>query len=167
MNIEIKILNKEFYSEQDLPKYQTDGSAALDLVCTENLTICPGETRQIKTGLAVWIGSKRTQENKWLWYNSPEITIAGIIVPRSGLGTKGLVLANTIGVIDEDYQGEIILTAWNRLKPDYPDKFFNLKAGDRIAQLMFMPVVKTKWQVVDEFSDTTQRGIGGFGSTGI
>lgn len=167
MNIEIKILNKEFYSEHDLPKYQTNGSAALDLLCTENLTIYPGETRQIKTGLAVWIGSKRTQENKWLWYNSPEITIAGIIVPRSGLGTKGLVLSNTVGVIDEDYQGEFIITAWNRLYPDYNSKFFKLKAGDRIAQLMFMPVVKTKWKVVDEFSDTTERGIGGFGSTGV
>jgi len=165
MKIDIKILNKEFYTQESngLPRYQTDGSAALDLVCTEDATIYPGETKMIPTGLAVWIGSNTG--------------IAGLILPRSGLGTKGLVLANTIGLIDEDYQGELIISAWNRnevitgqhmnyLKWNH-EQIINLKAGDRIAQLMFIPVIKTEWNIVEDFNDNTQRGSSGFGSTGI
>ncbi len=158
MRIELKILNKEFYavhklggSYYDYPDYQTTGSAAIDLVCTEDITIRPGETGMISTGLAIWIGSNLQE-------------VAGLILPRSGLGSKGLVLANTIGLIDEDYQGEIKIAAHNRTFA-FPE-LFALKAGDRIAQLMFVPIIKAQFKVVDEFSNTTARGEGGFGHTG-
>jgi len=158
MKIEIKILNKEFYHKEklgggyyDFPQYQTEGSAALDLVCTEDVTIGPNEIKTINTGIAIWIGSSSAD-------------VVGLVVPRSGLGTKGLVLANTIGVIDEDYQGELKIAAYNRTFA-FPETF-KLKAGDRIAQLMFIPVIKAYWDVVKNFNDSTQRGSSGFGSTG-
>lgn len=174
MKIEIKVLNKEFYnvdklggSYYDLPQYMTNGSVAMDLCCTEDVTIRPGEVVSIHTGLAIWIGNDS---------NSP---VAGLIMPRSGLGSKGLVLANTIGLIDSDYQGELIINAWNRNSVSVYKYSYNrmysgavenqdrieLRAGNRIAQLMFVPAIEVQWKEVDEFSNKTARGEGGFGST--
>lgn len=183
MRIEMKILNKEFYWDGQehlcngainfkIPAYATLGSAAIDLVCTEDLTIYPGETKMIPTGLAIWIGSEnyKTPRNR-IGYN---YGIAGLILPRSGLGTKGLILANTVGLIDEDYQGELMVSAWNRNNKDeadfidgeYVPKKIKLKAGDRFAQLVFMPFIKAQFDIVEEFSNETERGAGGFGHTG-
>lgn len=185
MKVQIKILNKEFYREgdshenrfndqHDLPSYATPGSAGLDLRCTKDVTIYPGQTVRIPTGLAIWVGATR---DEWLGNEDNDFGIMGIIVPRSGLGTKGLVLANTIGVIDEDYQGELLIAAWNRNTPkeetlgddgvyrDHHNPIY-LKAGDRIAQLVFMPFIKCQWDIVEEFSNNTERGHGGYGSTG-
>lgn len=204
MKMQIKILNKKFYSgvtcfkgllydtednlmPHQLPSYATPGSAALDLVCTEDITIYPGEANKIHTGLAIWVGSD--YKNQVRNFAGIDLGIVGLIMPRSGLGSKGLVLANTIGVIDEDYQGELIVNAWNRNPPvneyvnddddengdhegysfviarNYRD-YINIKAGDRFAQLVFVPVIKTEWEVVSEFSNTTERNQGGFGHTG-
>lgn len=174
MKVAIKILNKEFYrvdkmggSYYDTPRYQTDGSAGVDLRCTEDVTIYPGETKMISTGLAIWIGA---------YDNHPfhkNVSYAGLMLPRSGLGTKGLILANIIGLIDEDYQGELKISAWNRNEIcEYDDNEhrwndpIELKAGDRVAQLVFVPVLKAQWEVVEEFSNETERGKGGFNSTG-
>lgn len=199
MKIQIKILDKEFYSHDyskpnnaiwyqgdyvtdtsKLPNYATPGSAAIDLVCTEDYTIYPGERVMIGTGLAIWIGSGDetnlglAKENGW--------GIAAHIIPRSGLGTRGLVLANLQGLIDADYQGELKVSAWNsNNKPDesevmvydYPARMIKnpensiiLKPGDRIAQMYFAPVIKCDWDIVEDFIENTERGYGGFGSTG-
>lgn len=202
MKIELKILEhgKEFYRlriekeengdlfyDSSLPVYATSGSAAVDLRCIEDVTIYPGETVIIKTGLAMWIGSHISQLYMRRYHNdnfsdSPRIreddwcgqpfNLAGLIIPRSGLGAQGLVLANTVGLIDEDYQGELLIKAWNR-NTIYIDGWdystsdpIELKAGDRVAQMLFIPVIKAEWQIVDEFSKKTERGEGGFGSTG-
>lgn len=150
MKIELRIINKKFYIEKsnDPPLYSTPGSAAMDLVCTEYTVLYPGETKLIPTGLAIWVGSDLQG-------------IAGLILPRSGLGTKGLVLANTIGLIDEDYQGELKVSLLNRSRNK-----IELKQGDRFAQLMFIPVLKAHFKVVEEFSSKTGRNTGSFGSTG-
>lgn len=179
MRIEIKILNKEFYRDEEycLPKYTTSGSAAVDLICTKDIILYPGETAAIHTGLAVWIGShndvwKRPGDQEWTQNH-----YVGLIVPRSGLGTKGLVLANTIGVIDEDYQGELIVQAWNRnttfdeyqvnCNDATPCGHIVLRPRERFAQLLFFPSIKADWQIVDEFTNKTRRGENGFGSTGV
>lgn len=185
MNIELKVLNKQFYEDYQLPHYQTQGSAAIDLVCTEDVTIYPGECKMIPTGLAMHIGSERAgivaSGGKSDGLNSAmthTFHYAGLILPRSGLGTKGLVLANTIGLIDEDYQGELMVSALNRHRledNEYYDgeenwactNMINLKAGDRFAQLMFIPVIRAQFDIVDEFSSSTNRGAGGFGHTGV
>ncbi len=169
MKIELKILDKKFYNNLPgtgynpvLPDYATVGSAAIDLVATKDYRILPGAQVMIPTGLSIWVGSH-------VWESWTEFTnIAGLILPRSGLGTRGLVLANTIGLLDEDFQGEIIVQAWNRLDPmvGLKDNSFHIKAGDHFAQLVFIPIVKPTFTVVSEFSKTTTRGIGGFGSTG-
>lgn len=182
MWIEIKILNKEFYytkvkggvgvgkdvDRYKFPSYATQGSAAIDLICTEDIVIYPGEVKEIRTGLAVWIGNGCKNYPASVGYVDSHA--AALILPRSGLGTKGLVLANAVGLIDEDYQGELIVQAWNRnphITSNYQDpRIFRLKAGDRFAQLMFVPVIKAEWEIVDEFSNTTDRGEDGFGSTG-
>lgn len=188
MKIEMKILNKEFYSymsangignkgKHDLPCYATPGSAGIDLVCTEDVTIYPGETKMIPTGLAIWIGSA-PRMGMVNGINTAELlNVAGLILPRSGLGTKGLILANTVGLIDGDYLGELKVAAWNRNKNKICDcnnlscrdtelNQIELKAGDRFAQLVFMPVIKAQFEIVEEFSNETQRGTGGFGHTG-
>lgn len=154
MSIELKILNKVFYEEYSLPHYATSGSAGIDLVTTRALTIFPGDIIPIPTGLSMHIGSECDN-------------LMGVVVPRSGLGTKGLVLANTIGIIDEDYQGEIIIQAWNKSSATWiSNEPIVLKAGDRIAQLIFVPVMKARFSIVEEFTNKTSRGDGGFGSTG-
>jgi dUTP pyrophosphatase len=178
MKIQLRILNKEFYENYPLPKYAKSGDAGMDLRVTEDVTLYPGETKLLKTGLAIWIGSynshlKNIGREDWVQSN-----YMGMVVPRSGLGTRGLVLANTIGIIDSSYQGELMISALNRLNKSQgaykrqDGSIWNeynrieLKAGDRIAQLLFIPVIKASWVVVDEFSNKTQRGENGFGSTG-
>jgi len=190
MKVQIKILNKEFYADYSckdpdgclemsaqefLPQYATAGSAALDLIVTEDVTIRPQQRVKIHTGLAIWLGGNVLD-------NGPH-SIAALILPRSGLGSKGLVLANTIGLVDGDYQGELIVNVWNnnidhdidRLKLNGSPfvqkcaeglrRDIELKAGDRFAQLTFIPVLKAQWDIVEEFTQTTDRGTGGFGST--
>lgn len=189
MKIELKILNKDFYSSMtdgrfvevrvdNLPQYATSGSAGVDLRATKDYVIYPGETVAIPTGIAIHIGSSLNPSEG---FQSEDMSfyMMGMIVPRSGLGTKGLVLANTIGIIDEDYQGEIIIQAWNRKNKEYLAPIFHeswgvtdknaikIQAGDRIAQLVFVPIVKAQFHVVEEFTHTTERGTGSFGSSGI
>lgn len=195
MKIEIRVLNKEFYQDvvgvdfdakqarveyKNLPAYATEGSAGLDLRATHDVVVSPGETCEIYTGLAIHIGSLCSEKHP----SRSDMGYMGMVVPRSGLGSKGLILANTIGVIDEDYQGELIINAWNR-NDDYmavghqtivdrlciPQWFNNesekieIKAGDRIAQLIFVPIIKAQFNIVDEFTVQTTRGTNGWGST--
>ncbi len=132
-----------------LPSYATDGSAAIDLrACLkEQLGIQPGETILVGSGIAI---------------NIKDPDIVGIILPRSGLGIKkGVVLANTVGVIDSDYQGEIKIGLFNRSQ----NRYF-VQPGERICQMLFMPVINATLKLVQEFSNTTFRGNGGFGHTG-
>lgn len=153
MIIQVKVLNKEFYrvdklggSYYDVPSYQTTGSAGMDLRTPEDVTICPNGVQVIRTGLAFYI-----QDNGY----------AGMVLPRSGLGSNGLILANTVGLIDSDYQGELIVNVWNRGSSN-----ITLKSGDRFAQFIIIPVVLARLEVVEDFNTKTQRLNGGFGSTG-
>ena len=174
MRVELKILNKEFYrvdklggSYYDYPDYQTPGSAAIDLVCTKDITIYPGEVKMIPTGLAIWLGSANRKYLAGGFQHNEPVSYAGLIVPRSGLGIKGLVLSNTVGLIDEDYKNELMVSALNRNSSyTLKDNAIRLKAGDRFAQLLFIPVIKAEFAVVDEFSDPSIVR-GGFGSTGV
>ncbi len=146
--IELKILDSRIGSEFPLPQYATDGSAGMDLrACIDNLVnLEPGETKLIPTGLAIHIGDP---------------TIAATILPRSGLGHKhGIVLGNLVGLIDSDYQGQIFISCWNR-----GDKAFEINPGDRMAQLVFLPVIQCEFNVVEEFG-ASDRGEGGFGHSG-
>jgi dUTP pyrophosphatase len=146
--IQLKILDPRVGDSIPLPAYATDGSAGLDLrVCIdEPLQIAPQQTVLLPTGLSIYIADKN---------------LAAVILPRSGLGHKhGIVLGNLIGLIDSDYQGELKISCWNR-----GQDHFTVEPGDRIAQLMFVPVVQAEWVVVDEFT-LSNRGEGGFGSSG-
>ncbi|HEY0915282.1 MAG TPA: dUTP diphosphatase [Solimonas sp.] len=146
--IQIKILDPRVGSELPLPAYATDGSAGLDLraVLDTPLTLNPGDTTLIKTGLAIYIADP---------------ALAAVILPRSGLGHKhGIVLGNLVGLIDSDYQGELMVSCWNRGKDS-----FTINPGERIAQLVFLPVVRAAFETVNDFH-ATARGTGGFGSTG-
>ncbi len=146
--IQIKILDPRVGSELPLPAYATDGSAGLDLraVLDTPLTLNPGDTTLIKTGLAIYIADP---------------ALAAVILPRSGLGHKhGIVLGNLVGLIDSDYQGELMVSCWNRGKDS-----FTISPGERIAQLVFLPVVRAAFDTVNDFH-ATARGTGGFGSTG-
>ncbi len=146
--IQIKILDPRVGSELPLPAYATDGSAGLDLraVLDAPLTLNPGDTTLLKTGLAIYIADPN---------------LAAVILPRSGLGHKhGIVLGNLVGLIDSDYQGELMVSCWNRGKDS-----FTINPGERIAQLVFLPVVRAAFETVTEFH-ATARGTGGFGSTG-
>lgn len=145
MQIEIKILNSLITDK--LPKYATPGSAGLDLVaCIEQeKKLLPDTTKMIPTGIAIHIGNAQ---------------YAGLILPRSGLGHKhGIVLGNLVGLIDSDYQGEVKLSLWNRSNTTYI-----IKPYERLAQLVIIPVIQTKFTIVQEFV-YSQRGLGGFGST--
>jgi dUTP pyrophosphatase len=147
--IETKIMNPLMGSSIPLPAYATSGSAAMDLrACLpEPLTVQPGETVMIPSGIAISI-------------HDPGLV--ALLVPRSGLGIKhGIVLANTIGVIDSDYQGEIGIGIYNRGRTAY-----TVEPGERICQMMFVPVTQAVLSVVDEFSMDSARGAGGFGHTG-
>ena len=147
-NIQLKILNPRVGTEFPLPAYATDGAAGLDLraILDAPLTLKPGDTTLIKTGLAIYI---------------EDPGLAAVILPRSGLGHKhGVVLGNLVGLIDSDYQGELMVSCWNRGHTE-----FVINPGERIAQLVFVPVVQAAFEVVSDFA-TSQRGEGGFGSTG-
>ncbi|MCC5791887.1 MAG: dUTP diphosphatase [Legionellaceae bacterium] len=146
--IQLKILDPRLGQAFPLPEYATSGSAGLDLrACLDApLQLAPGETQLIPTGLAMYIADP---------------ALAAVILPRSGLGHKhGIVLGNLVGLIDSDYQGELKLSCWNR-STDH----FTIEPGDRMAQLVFVPVVQAQFQLVDEFV-ATARGEGGFGSSG-
>ena len=146
--LQVKILNPKINQEIALPGYSTTGSAGLDLrAClNEALTLKPGATELIPTGLAIYI---------------EDPSYAAVILPRSGLGHKhGIVLGNLVGLIDSDYQGELIISAWNR-----GDTSFVIEPGERIAQLVIIPVQQVEFRLVEEFS-STDRGTDGFGSSG-
>lgn len=146
--IKMKIINPKMGTEIPLPVYATDGAAGLDLrACIdEPLEIKPGETLFIPTGIAIYI------ENP---------NYAGMVLPRSGLGHKhGIVLGNLVGLIDSDYQGELMLSCWNR-----GDKSFTINVGERLAQYVIVPVVQAQFEIVESFEATT-RATGGFGHTG-
>lgn len=145
--ISVKILDDRLKPEMLVPS--TDGSAAIDLrACMEhNLYLHPNESAMIKTGLAFFIKDKDK---------------AGIVLPRSGLGTKGLVIGNLVGLIDSDYQGEISVSLWNRT-----DSLIIINPMDRVAQFMIIPVIHPEYEVVEEFDEQTKRGTGGHGSTGV
>jgi dUTP pyrophosphatase len=129
-------------------------AAGLDLhACIDQpITIYPGQVEKIPTGIAIYIGDRN---------------YAAVMYPRSGLGSKGLVLGNLTGLIDADYQGEIYVMAWNRLPDLLWDEPFIINPGDRIAQMVFVPIVHPNFTVVEDFSHRTERNEGGFGSTGV
>lgn len=146
--IKMKILDDRVGNEIPLPEYATTGSAGMDLrACLEEaLTIHPGETHLIPTGLSIHVDDPG---------------LAAIILPRSGLGHKhGIVLGNLVGLIDSDYQGQLFVSCWNRGHDS-----FTIEIGDRIAQLVVVPVVQARFEVVDDFAESS-RAAGGFGHTG-
>jgi len=146
--LQLKILDPRIGSEIPLPEYATPGSAGMDLrACIDgSLTLKPGDTELIPTGIAIHLADPG---------------YAATILPRSGLGHKhGIVLGNLVGLIDSDYQGQLFVSCWNR-----GNKTFTIDAGDRIAQLVILPVAQIAFETVEEFSDS-ERGAGGFGSSG-
>lgn len=147
--IALKILDARIGKEFPLPRYGTEGAAGLDLLAclNEALTLKPGDTQLIPTGIAIHIANP---------------SLAAMLLPRSGLGHKhGIVLGNLVGLIDSDYQGQVFVSCWNR-----GHTAFTIEPGDRIAQMVFVPVAQVEFEVVPEF-DATRRGAGGFGHTGI
>ena len=146
--IELKILDARVGDSIPLPHYATEGSAGLDMrACIdEALTIAPGETVLVPTGLALHIN---------------DAGLAAVLLPRSGLGHKhGLVLGNLTGLIDSDYQGQVFISCWNRGSAAY-----TVQPGERIAQLVFVPVEQVRFEIVGEFGES-RRGEGGFGHSG-
>ncbi|SEL22146.1 dUTP pyrophosphatase [Roseateles sp. YR242] len=144
--IDLKVLDRRM--AEQLPAYATPGSAGLDLrACLDTaITLAPGETTLVPTGLSIHIGDPG---------------LAAIILPRSGLGHKhGIVLGNLVGLIDSDYQGQLMVSVWNR-----GQEAFTLQPMDRMAQLVIVPVVQAQFRLVEDF-DASSRGEGGFGSTG-
>ena len=148
MKVQVKLLDPRLGKEWPLPSYATAGSAGLDLrACLdEAIEIEPGQTVLVKTGMAIYIH---------------DVNFAGLILPRSGLGHKhGIVLGNLVGLIDSDYQGELMVSVWNRGQTT-----FRLESGERLAQYVLVPVVQAEFEQVEEFEETL-RGAGGFGHTG-
>ncbi len=146
--IQLKVLDDRIGKEIPLPEHATRGSAGMDLrACIDDpFTLQPGDTELIPTGIAIHISDP---------------SLAATILPRSGLGHKhGIVLGNLVGLIDSDYQGQLYVSCWNR-----GDTPFTIEVGDRIAQLVFLPVVQVDFEEVDEFDDS-DRGAGGFGHSG-
>jgi dUTP pyrophosphatase len=146
--IELKVLDQRLGHEFPLPHYATDGSAGMDMraMLDEPLEIMPGETHLIPTGLAIHIGNPG---------------LAAVLLPRSGLGhKKGIVLGNLVGLIDSDYQGQIFISCWNR-----GSEPFTVQVGERIAQMVFIPVLQVQFDIVEEF-EGSHRGEGGFGHSG-
>lgn len=146
--IDLKILDSRIGTEFPLPAYATPGSAGLDLrACLDQpLTITPGETTLLPTGLAIHIGDSN---------------LCATVLPRSGLGHKhGIVLGNLVGLIDSDYQGQLMVSMWNR-----GQESFTINPGDRIAQLVFIPVIQAEFNIVSDF-EQSERGEGGFGHSG-
>jgi len=146
--IQLKILDPRIGDQIPLPEYATEGSAGMDLraALDETTVIKPGETILIPTGMAIYI---------------EDPTMAAVVLPRSGLGHKhGIVLGNLVGLIDSDYQGQLFISCWNR-----GDTNFTIEVGDRLAQLVIVPVIQADFEVVDDFV-STDRGVGGFGHSG-
>ena len=146
--IQLKILDERLGKDIALPDYATDGSAGLDLrACLDQpLQIQAGETHLIPTGISIYI---------------EDPSLCAMLLPRSGLGHKhGIVLGNLVGLIDSDYQGQLFVSCWNRSHDD-----FTIEIGERIAQMVIVPVVRAHFERVDEFTES-QRGTGGFGHTG-
>ena len=147
MQVDIKILDERL--REAMPAYATPGSAGLDLrACLgEPLTLAPNAWQLVPTGMALYLADPR---------------YAAMILPRSGMGHKrGIVLGNLVGLIDSDYQGQLMVSAWNRT-----DVSFTIEPMERIAQLVIVPVVQASFNVVKEFADVSQRATGGYGSTG-
>ncbi len=147
-SIELKILDARVGDSIPLPHYATEGSAGLDMraVIDEPLTVQPGETHLVPTGLAIHV---------------KDPGLAAVLLPRSGLGHKhGLVLGNLTGLIDSDYQGQVFISCWNR-----GSKAYEITPGERIAQMVFVPVEQVRFEVVEEFAGS-ERGEGGFGHSG-
>jgi dUTP pyrophosphatase len=147
-SIRLRILDSRVGDSVPLPHYATGGSAGLDMrACIDlPLTLAPGETALVPTGLAIHIGDSG---------------LAAVLLPRSGLGHKhGLVLGNLTGLIDSDYQGQIFISCWNR-----GSKAYEIQPGERIAQMVFIPVEQVRFEVVQSFDDS-DRGSGGFGHSG-
>lgn len=148
-SIDLKILDPRVGDTIPLPHYATDGSAGLDMraVIDETLSVSPGETVLVPTGVAIHVADPK---------------MAAVLLPRSGLGHKhGLVLGNLTGLIDSDYQGQIFISCWNR-----SSKAYDIEPGERIAQMIFVPVEQVQFNVVEDFEDS-ERGAGGFGHSGI
>jgi dUTP pyrophosphatase len=146
--LQVKVLDPRVGKEFPLPHYATPGSAGLDLrACLDApLSIAPGETHLIPTGIAIHLDDPR---------------LAAVLLPRSGLGHKhGIVLGNLVGLIDSDYQGQVMVSCWNR-----GSAAFTIAPGERIAQMVIVPVVQVKFEVVEQFTES-HRGAGGFGSSG-
>ena len=146
--LQLKILDNRLGDSFPLPDYATAGSAGMDLraMLDGPLELAPGETELIPTGIAIHIADP---------------SLAAVILPRSGLGHKhGIVLGNLVGLIDSDYQGQVYVSCWNR-----GDNAFRIEVGERIAQLVLVPVLRARFDIVDDFVES-QRGGGGFGHTG-
>ncbi|MEE3156925.1 MAG: dUTP diphosphatase [Pseudomonadota bacterium] len=146
--LQAKVLDARLGEEWPLPSYATEGSAGLDLraMLEAPLNLAPGQTELLPTGLAIHIADPG---------------LAAMILPRSGMGHKhGIVLGNLVGLIDSDYQGQLMVSCWNR-----SNSAFTINPGERIAQLVLVPVLQAQLQIVEEFDDS-QRGAGGFGHTG-
>jgi dUTP pyrophosphatase len=146
--LQVKVLDPRVGTEFPLPHYATPGSAGLDLrACLDApLTLAPGETQLIPTGIAIHLD---------------DTALAAVLLPRSGLGHKhGIVLGNLVGLIDSDYQGQVMVSCWNR-----GNVAFTIAPGERIAQKVVVPVVQVQFEVVDQFTES-HRGAGGFGSSG-
>ncbi len=146
--IQLKILDPRLGNEFPLPHYATDGSAGMDMrACLdEPLQLAAGDTHLIPTGLAIHVA---------------DTGLAAVLLPRSGLGHKhGVVLGNLVGLIDSDYQGQVFVSCWNR-----GEKTFLVEPGERIAQMVIVPVVRAEFEIVEDF-DASERGAGGFGHTG-
>ena len=146
--IQLKILDPRLGNEFPLPHYATDGSAGMDMrACLDApLELAPGDAHLIPTGLAIHVA---------------DTGLAAVLLPRSGLGHKhGVVLGNLVGLIDSDYQGQVFVSCWNR-----GEKTFLVEPGERIAQMVIVPVVRAEFEIVEDF-DASERGAGGFGHTG-
>ena len=147
-SIQLKILDPRIGTEYDLPDYATDGSAGIDMrACLDApLPVEPGDTHLLPTGIAIHIDDP---------------AVAAVLLPRSGLGHKhGIVLGNLVGLIDADYQGQVFVSCWNRGRQS-----FTIQPGERIAQMVFVPIVRAHFEVVESFQESA-RGPGGFGHSG-
>ncbi len=147
-NVQLKILDARVGKEFPLPRYSTDGAAGVDLIaCIDgHLRVEPGEAHLVPTGIAIHIA---------------DTELAAVLLPRSGLGHRhGIVLGNLVGLIDSDYQGQVFVSCWNR-----GHEHFVIEPGDRIAQMVFVPVVQARFEIVDDFTQSS-RGASGFGHTG-